>query len=132
MAAYQGARTRVAPPLLRPGVPARHARRAALPVERRPLRITARAQRRVRPTAAVLAVIVGALLLGLVHLTYTLQAAAVRHGTGVLLEERARLMREIQSQEGIIAFWSSESQVMEWAQQHGLDRLGGTLRVPSR
>ncbi len=122
MAVYQGTRQQV----LLPG-----ARRAVGPVERRPRRTTSRAQRRVRPVALILVGIVAAFLLGLVHLTQTLQAAAVRYEIDSLRAEQAQLHREIQTQLGTIARWGSEPQVLEWAQQNGLSRLGGKIHVPS-
>ncbi len=149
MAIYQGARARVVVPGARVrGLRRRDdwprdtdggrttvrfpGRRAAVPIERRRRRVTTRARRSVRPAAGLLAVIAAALLFGLVHLTYTLQGAAVRHGIDGSLQERAQLLREIQSQEGVIAHWGSEPQVVDWAQQYGLDRLGSTVHVPSR
>jgi hypothetical protein len=131
MAVYGGTR----PAILVPDSRRAHApagRRAAAPADRRAIRRAARARRGVRPVGVALAIVVSIFLLGLVHLTYTLQAGAIRSDIDSLMAEGDRLRREIQSQEGTVARWGSEPQVMDWAQQHGLDRLGGTIRVPSR
>lgn len=122
MAVYQGARLRsVAIPA---GARAVAARRAA--------RIPARARRRLRPVALVLAGILVAFLLGLVYLTQTLQAGVTNYQIDNLLTERHRLQQELQSQQGSVAQWGSEPQVVQWAQQGGLNRLGGKIRVAAR
>jgi hypothetical protein len=75
--------------------------------------------------------IVATFVLGLVQLTQTLQAAAMEHELVLLREEGLQLERDIRTQAGTIMRWGSEPQVVDWAQQHGLDRLGGPLRVPA-
>lgn len=122
MAVLQGARQ----PILLPG-----ARRASAPVERRPRRIHVRAQRRVRPVAVILTSIVAIFLIGLVHLTQTLQTAAVRYEIDSLRAEQSQLRREIQTQQGMVARWGSEPMIIEWAQQRGLGLLGGKTVIPS-
>jgi ABC-type Fe3+ transport system permease subunit len=122
MAVYQGARIRAL------GLPS-----GARPVAaRRSSRIPARARRRLRPVAFVFAGILVAFLLGLVYLTQTLQAGVTNYQIDSLLIERQRLQQELQSQKGSIAQWGSEPQVIQWAQQQGLNRLGGKIRVPAR
>ncbi|MEA2622702.1 MAG: hypothetical protein QOH61_1612 [Chloroflexota bacterium] len=120
MAVYQGARIRTTlglPDGARPVV----ARRAS--------RIPVRARKRLRPVAFVLAGILVAFLLGLVYLTQTLQAAVTNYQIDNLFIERQRLVQELQSQQGAIAQWGSEPQVVQWAQQEGLNRLGGKVRI---
>lgn len=138
MAVYGGARPRLMGPHVRVrGGSGTHpttvsgGRRAARPVERRARRRTIRAQRRIRPVGLVMAAIVATFVLGLVQLTQTLQAAAMEHELIVLREERLQLERDIRTQAGTIMRWGSEPQVVDWAQQRGLDRLGGTLRIPA-
>jgi hypothetical protein len=122
MAVYEGARLRA----------------VAIPTGARPIaarrasRIPARARRRLRPVAFVFAGILVAFLLGLVYLTQTLQAGVTNYQIDSLLIERQRLQQEIQSQKGSIAQWGSEPQVVQWAQQEGLNRLGGKLRIAAR
>ena len=122
MAVYQGARMRTVT------IPA-----GARPVAaRRASQIPARARRRLRPVAFVLAGVLVAFLLGLVYLTQTLQAGVTNYQIDNLLNERQQLQRELQSQQGAVAQWGSEPQVVQWAQQQGLNRLGGKIRVPAR
>ena len=122
MAVYQGARTRSVT------IPA-----GARPIAaRRTQPIPARARRRLRPVAFVLAGILLAFVLGLVYLTQALQAGVTGYGIDNLLIERQQLQQELQSQQGAVAQWGSEPQVVQWAQQQGLNRLGGTVRVPAR
>jgi ABC-type Fe3+ transport system permease subunit len=122
MAVYQGARMRTVT------IPA-----GARPVAaRRAAHIPARARRRLRPVAFVLAGVLFAFLLGLVYLTQTLQAGVTNYQIDNLLNERQQLQRELQSQQGAVAQWGSEPQVVQWAQQQGLNRLGGQIRVPAR
>jgi hypothetical protein len=80
----------------------------------------------------VLAGILVAFLFGLVYLTQTLQAGVTGYSIDNLLNERQQLHQELQSQQGAVAQWGSEPQVVQWAQQHGLNRLGGTIRVAAR
>jgi hypothetical protein len=122
MAVYQGARYRT-PPLPF----------GARPVEQRRVgRIPVRGRTRVRPVTMVLAGILIAFLLGLVYLTQTLQAGVANYQIDNLMIERQQLQRELQSQLGEAAQWGSESQVVEWASQHELTRLGGRIRVPAK
>jgi hypothetical protein len=122
MAVYQGARLHAV------ALPA-----GARPLaERRAARIPVRARRRLRPTALALAGVLVAFLLGLVSLTQTLQATATNYQIDSLLIDRQRLQQELQSQQGAIAQWGSEPQVVQWAQQEGLNRLGGKVHVPAR
>lgn len=122
MAVYQAVRVRAV--ALPPGARPISTRRAA--------RITVRARRRLRPVAMVLAGILVAFLFGLVYLTQTLQAGVTNYQIDNLLNERLQLQQELRSQQGAAAQWGSEPQVVEWAQQQGLHRLGGILRVPAR
>ncbi len=122
MAVYQGARMRAV------SLPA-----GARPIAaRRAAHIPARARRRLRPVAFVLAGIMVAFLLGLVYLTQTLQAGVTGYAIDSLLNERQQLQQELQSQQGEVAQWASEPQVVQWGQQHGLTRLGVKIRVPAR
>ena len=95
-------------------------------------RIPIRAQRRARPIAFILVAIVTIFMLGLIHLTQTLQTAATQYEIDRLRGDQAELHRQIQTQQGTIARWGAEPQVVEWAQQHGLSQLGGTIVVSPR
>jgi hypothetical protein len=122
MAVYQGARYRT-PPLPF----------GARPVtQRRVARVPVRARTRVRPVTMVLAAILVAFLLGLVYLTQTLQAGVANYQIDNLMIERRTLQQELQSELGEAAQWGSESQAVDWAQQHGLTRLGNRISVPAQ
>ncbi len=122
MAVYQGARTH--------GTALPTGARAV--VARRHARIPERARRRGRPVIIVLAVIVVVLFFGLLYLTQTLQAAVTSYQISNILLERQTLQQELQSQQGDVAQWGSEPQVLGWAGQEGLLRLGNKLRLPAR
>jgi hypothetical protein len=122
MAVYQGARYRTAP----------------LPLGARPIatrrvgHVPIRGRARPRPVTFVLAGILVAFLLGLIYLTQTLQAGVANYQIDSLMIERRQLQQELQSLQGAAARWGSESQVIEWAQQQGLTRLGSKVRVPAK
>jgi hypothetical protein len=121
MAVYQGAyRT---PPLPFGGRPVAEPRVTRTPI---------RGRTRVRPITVVLAGILIAFLLGLVYLTQTLQAGVANYQIDNLMIERRELQQQLQSEQGEAAQWGSESQVVEWAQQQGLTRLGNRIRVPAK
>jgi hypothetical protein len=122
MAVYQGARYRT-PPLPFGARPVSQRRAGPIPV---------RGRTHVRPVTMVLAAILVAFLLGLVYLTQTLQAGVANYQIDNLMIERRTLQQELQSELGEAAQWGSESQVVEWAQQHGLTRLGNRIRVPAQ
>lgn len=78
-----------------------------------------------------LAVILAGFLLGLVYLNQSIRATATSYDLDSLLVERQRLTREIQSLGGEAVRYGAEPVIVQAAQQHGLDRLGGTVRVPA-
>jgi hypothetical protein len=122
MAVYQGARYRT-PPLPFGAQPVTQRRVGRVPVQGRT---------RIRPVTMVLAGILVAFLLGLVYLTQTLQAGVANYQIDNLMIERRNLQQELQSELGEAAQWGNESQVVEWAAQQGLTRLGGRIRVPAK
>lgn len=130
MAVYQGTRPRAvlpsARPLRRPATSVRH----AAPLERRSRRARSHARRRASPVLLALVAVLCLFMIGLVYLTQVLQVGALDMEVNRLLSERDRLSREIQSQQSTIARWAAAPQVIDWAQQHGLDPLGDKLRVP--
>jgi hypothetical protein len=80
----------------------------------------------------VLVAIVAMTLFGLVYLTQVLHTASYNFQVETLSIEREGLARELRSQRGTIAQAGAESQIVQWAQQQGLDPLGSTLRVRAR
>jgi hypothetical protein len=112
---------RPVPSMVRP-VSAPEPRRAELPLPLAGLRLT----------IIALALITAATALGLVYLGQTLAAASDRYAIDTLLVERQQLLQTLRSQEGAIVRSGSEPEVIQWAQQQGLDRLGGTVRIPVR
>jgi hypothetical protein len=87
---------------------------------------------RLRPSAAILAAVIVATMLGLVYVTQVLAAQNARYSVDRLLDERHALMRTLGSQEAKIVNLGSEGEVVAWALDQGLDRLSGTLRVKAR
>jgi hypothetical protein len=121
MAVYQGTRVPVA---ALPG---------ARPIAaRRQSRVTPRAHRRMRPVTGVIGVILVALLVGLVFLTQTLQAAVTNYQIDRLLQERQDLVQQLQSQQGLLAQAVAPPAIQLWASQHNLVSHPHPLRVPSR
>jgi hypothetical protein len=80
----------------------------------------------------VLAGIIAFTLFGVVYLTQILHAASYQYQIDALLGERDQLLRDLQSQRGIVARMGAESRVIQWAQQQELDPLGSSLRVRAR
>lgn len=151
MAIYQGARR--APLELPRRRPAARPRRAAIPAQRqqeltadraasptarrggvattrRRPSPTVRAHRRTSPVSIALSLIVVAFVLGLVYLTQSIRVAATSFEIDRLLGEQQRLEQQLQTVEGSIGAWAAGPAVVERAGQLGLDRLGGTLRLP--
>ncbi len=130
MAVYQGTRPRAVLPTVRPLSRRAPGARHAAPLERRSPRARSRAGRRASPVLFALVGVVGVFMVGLVYLTQMLQVGALDVEVNRLLVEREAISREIQNQQGTIAQWGAAPQVIDWANQHGLDPLGGKLRVP--
>ena len=87
---------------------------------------------RARPTLPIVGTIVLATAVAIVYLSQTLQAAATQYRIDQLLDERGRLLQELQSQQGTIARLGADAEIIQWAQLHGLDHLGRGVRVSAR
>ena len=79
-----------------------------------------------------LALIVTAFVLGLMYLTQSIRVAATSFEIDRLIADRQRLEQQVQSLEGSITQYGAEPAVVDRASQAGLDRLGGTIRLPAR
>ena len=94
--------------------------------------VDVRMRTRIRPSAALLALIIVATMLGLVYVTQVLAAQSSRYAVDRLLVDRGALTRTLKTQEGTIAQWGSEALVVQWAQHEGLAHLGSTQRLKAR
>lgn len=109
-----------------PGVhPGRALSRGAAQVPRRTIAV---AVHRPRTAALGIAAVAAVLLAVLFYLSQTFQAAAARYELDTLATERAVLLQELRSQDGIVTRWGSEGEVVQWAQDADLDPLGRRRR----
>ncbi len=83
---------------------------------------------RPRTAALGIAAVAAVLLAVLFYLSQTFQAAAARYELDTLATERAVLLQELRSQDGIVTRWGSEGEVVQWAQDADLDPLGRRRR----
>jgi hypothetical protein len=95
-------------------------------------RISERTKGRLRPVAIVIVFVIAATALGLGYLSLTLRSAAATYQINALTSERQQLLMQTHSQQGVIARYGSETEIVQWAQRDGLSRLGGKLRLPAR
>jgi hypothetical protein len=95
-------------------------------------RTIAVAVHRPRTAALGIAVVAAVLLAALFYLSQTFQAAAARYELDTLATEREALLQELRSQDGIVAQAGSETVVLQWAQDEGLDNLRGRDRFEAR
>ncbi len=99
---------------------------------RRKLSNPARAGRRAQPFGALIAVVLVALLVGLIYVAQTIQVAAANYEIDGLVAERDDLARQLQTLETSVLRWGTEATVLERAQRIGLDRLETRIRLPAR
>ena len=106
--------------------------RPAAATRRRRLSNPARAGRRAQPFGAVLAVVLVALLVGLIYVAQTIHLAATNYEIDTLIAERDDLARQVQTIETSVLRWGTESTVLERAQRIGLDQVETRVRLPAR
>lgn len=77
-----------------------------------------------RPRTALLgiATVAAVLLAVLFYLSQSFQAAAARYELDQLAAERELLLQELRTQDGWVAHWGAENQVVTWADDSDLDR----------
>lgn len=99
---------------------------------RRRLSSPARAGRRAQPFGALLAVVLVALLVGLIYVAQTIHLAATNYEIDGLIAQRDDLTRQIQTLETSVLRWGTEATVLDRAQRIGLDQLETRIRLPAR
>jgi hypothetical protein len=92
-------------------------------------RTIAVAVHRPRTAAFGIATVAVVLLAVVFYLSQTFQSAAARYELDTLATERAALLQELRSQDGVVAGLGSEAVVLRWAQDAELDQLGRRQRV---
>lgn len=99
---------------------------------RRRISSPARARRRSQPFGAVIAVVLVALVVGLIYVAQTIQLAATNYEIDGLIAERDDLARQVQTLETSVLRWGTEATVLERAQRIGLNQLETRIRLPAR
>jgi hypothetical protein len=121
--------TRVLP---RTDVAPRYGARPIGATRRRRLTSPSRAGRRTQPFGAVLAVVLVALLVGLIYVAQAIHLAATNYEIDGLIAQREDLARQVQTIETSVLRWGTESTVVERAQRIGLDQVETRVRLPAR
>ncbi|MEX2548270.1 MAG: hypothetical protein WD830_10855 [Chloroflexota bacterium] len=133
MTVLQGARPMVAGGLgINPRVQQRAGARPLANSHRRRISSPARARRRSQPFGAVIAVVLVALVVGLIYVAQTIQLAATNYEIDGLIAERDDLARQVQTLETSVLRWGTEATVLERAQRIGLNQLETRIRLPAR
>ncbi len=133
MTVLQGARPMVAGGLgINPRVQQRVGARPLANSNRRRIASPARARRRSQPFGAVIAVVLVALVVGLIYVAQTIQLAATNYEIDGLIAERDDLARQVQTLETSVLRWGTEATVLERAQRIGLNQLETRIRLPAR
>lgn len=95
-------------------------------------RTIAVAVHRPRTAALGIASVAGVLLAVLFYLSQNLQVAAARYELDTLATERAALLQELRSQDGVVTQAGSVSNVVTWAQAADLEELGRPRSLGAR
>jgi hypothetical protein len=135
MTVLQGARPMaVGAPRLQPRFDSapRYGARPVGATRRRRLTSPARAGRRAQPFGSLLAIVLVALLVGLIYVAQTIHLAATNYEIGTLIAQRDDLARQVQTIETSVLRWGTESTVVERAQRIGLDQVETRVRLPAR
>jgi hypothetical protein len=117
---------------LNPRVQGRSGARPIAGTRRRRLSSPTRAGRRAQPFGALLAVVLVALLVGLIYVAQTIQVAATNYQIDGLMAQRDDLTRQIQTLQTSVLRWGTEATVLDRAQRIGLDQLETRIRLPAR
>ena len=108
-------------------------RAGARPVAgRRKLSSRTRTGARTQPFGGVLAIVLVALMVGLLYVGQTINLAATNIEIENLVAQRDDLARQVQTIQTSVLRWGTESTVFERAQLIGLDQLETRVRLPAR
>lgn len=134
MTVLQGARPIAAGGMrVNPRVQPRAGARPIAAAQRRRVSSPTRARRRTaQPMGALIAVVLVALLVGLIYVAQTIHLAATNYEIDGLIAERDDLARQVQTLETSVLRWGTEATVLERAQRLGLDQLETRIRLPAR
>jgi hypothetical protein len=100
--------------------------------QRRRLSSPSRAGRRAQPFGTLIAIVLIALVVGLIYVAQTIQLAAKSYEIDGLIADREDLARQVQTLETSVLRWGTEATVLENAQRIGLDQLETRIRLPAR
>jgi hypothetical protein len=87
---------------------------------------------RAQPFGGLLAIVLVALMVGLLYVGQTINLAATNIEIENLTAQRDDLARQVQTIETSVLRWGTESTVFERAQLIGLDQLETRVRLPAR
>ncbi|HUR16935.1 MAG TPA: hypothetical protein VMZ33_06595 [Candidatus Limnocylindrales bacterium] len=109
-------------------------RQAARPhtTARRRVSSPARAGRRAQPFGGLIAIVLVALVIGLIYLAQMVRLAQISYEIDTLGSTRDDLSRQVQTLETSVLRYGTESMVLERAQQIGLGQLETRVRLPAR
>ena len=99
---------------------------------RRRLSGRATARSRTQPLAAVIALVLVVLVIGIIYVAQTIRLAATTYEIEGLMAERDDLARQVQTVETSVLRWGAESTVLDRAQRLGLGQVETRVRLPAR
>jgi cell division protein FtsL len=123
-----GAGLRLNPRVRPPG----GARGEGATAQRRRVSSRTRAGRRAQPFAALIAIVLVALAVGLIYVAQTVRLAAVEYEIDGLTAQRDDLARQLQTLETSVLRWGTEATVLDGASRIGLVQLETRVRLPAR
>ncbi|MGI8928717.1 MAG: hypothetical protein ACR2H0_04540 [Candidatus Limnocylindrales bacterium] len=132
MTVLQGARPMAGAIRVNPRVQPRGGAHSITASRRRRISNPARAGRRAQPFGALIALVLVALVVGLIYVAQTIQVAATNYEIDGLIAERDDLARQVQTMETSVLRWGTEATVLDRAQRIGLDQLETRIRLPAR
>ena len=100
--------------------------------QRRRVSSRTRAGRRAQPFAALIAIVLVALAVGLIYVAQTVRLAAVEYEIDGLTTARDDLARQLQTMETNVLSWGTEATVLHSAPRIGLVQLETRVRLPAR
>jgi len=133
MTVLGGARPIAAPGLrLHPRVRQGGARGPSATGQRRRVSSMTRAGRRPQPFGTLIAVVLVALVVGLIYVAQTVRLAGVEYQIDDLAAQRNDLARQLQTLETSVLRWGTEATVLDGAPRNGLVHLETRVRLPAR
>jgi hypothetical protein len=106
--------------------------RAVPATQRRRVSTRSRAGRRAQPFGALIAIVLVALVVGLIYVAQTVRLAAVTYETDGLAAQRDDLARQLRTLETSVLRWGTEATVLDGAPRIGLVQLETRVRLPAR